>query len=146
MCAAKSSTSLGAGSRTSCPAAAVSGADRFDLAALRGGGHQPGGGGFGGAAGLGHQVHHGLADPPHRRMLKLDFLRRIETSRRFDQPEVAFVNQVEQRHAEVTEPLGVMHDDAQVRLHEARERIFITVLLKAPAKLTLVIRCQRGKV
>ena len=56
------------------------------------------------------------------------------------------MNQIEQRHAEMAKPLCVVNDDAQIRLDQTRERIFVAVLLKAPAKLTLVIRCQRGKI
>ena len=55
------------------------------------------------------------------------------------------MNQVEQRHAEMAKTLRVLHDDAQVRLHETAQRVFITVLLNAPAKLPLVVRSARGR-
>ena len=50
------------------------------------------------------------------------------------------MNQVEQRHAEPAKPFRIVHNDAQVGLHETPERIFITVLLELLAELTLVIR------
>ena len=71
---------------------------------------------------------------------------RIEPARGFDQAEVAFVDQIEQRHAQMAKTLRILHDDAQICLDETRECVFITVLLDAAAKLALVIRCQRGKV
>ena len=37
----------------------------------------------------------------------------------------------------------IVVDDAQIRLHETAERVFIAVLLKLLAELTLVIRRQR---
>ena len=61
------------------------------------------------------------------------------TARRFDQAKVAFVNQVQQRHAQPAEPLRVAHDQAQVRLDEAAERDLITVALNETTELTLIV-------
>ena len=91
-------------------------------------------------------MHHGLTDPPHRCGLKVRVAGWIETPCRFDEPEVTFVNQVEQRHAEPAKPFCIMHDDAQVGLHETAERIFVTVLLELLAELTFIIRRERWKI
>ena len=58
----------------------------------------------------------------------------------------AFVDQIEQRHAEPAKPFRIVHDNAQVGLHETPEGIFVAVLLEFVAELTLVIRCQRRKI
>ena len=68
--------------------------------------------------------------------------RRIEAARRFDQSEIAFVNQIEQRHAEPPKPLRVSDDHAQVGLHEPPERNLIAVLVNETAKRALIVSCQ----
>ena len=62
---------------------------------------------------------------------------RIVPARRFDQTEIAFVNQVEQRHAEMAEALRIANDHSQVRLHEPTQRDLIAMLLHSTAKLPL---------
>ena len=71
--------------------------------------------------------------------MKVCAARRIEPARGFDHPEVALVNQIEQRHAKTAKAPGVGDDEAQVRLHEAAERVFITVLLNLAAEMPLVV-------
>src|SRR6185436_11676601 len=113
-------------------------ANRIDEAALDRGGQQSRRGRFGGPAGLGKQVHHRLSHPPQRRRLKIR-ARWIVSSSRFDQSEVAFVNQLEQRHAEPAKALRVSDDHAQVGLHETAERNLIALLMNETAQLLLVI-------
>ena len=83
-------------------------------------------------------MHHRLANPPQRRRLKIR-ARRIEATRGFDQSEIAFVNQIEQRHAEAAKTLRIADDHAQVRLHETAQRHLITVLVNQTAELLLVV-------
>jgi hypothetical protein len=87
-------------------------------------------------------VHHRLADPPQRGRLKIRTLRRIETSCCFDQAEIAFVNQIEQRHAEPAKALRISNDHPQICLHQTAERNLITMLLHAVAELLLVVARQ----
>ena len=117
----------------------------FNVAALRGRGHQARGAGIGVGAGFREQVHHRLPDPPQRRGLEVRVVRGIEPPCCLDQSEIAFVDQVQERHAEPPESPGVVHDHAKVGLHEKTECVFVAVLLNSCAKLTLVIRCQRGE-
>ena len=74
-------------------------------------------------------------------------MRRIKTASRFNQAEIAFVNQVEQRHAETAKALGIANHHAQVRLHETAERNLITVLLNLMTELVARrLRVSEGKV
>ncbi len=82
------------------------------------------------------RIHHNDA------RLKIRALRGIESPRGFDQPEIAFVNQIEQRHAEMTKALGVSDDHAQVRLHQSPERNLIAVLLNLMTKHLLIVARQ----
>ena len=50
------------------------------------------------------------------------------------------MNQVEQRHAKTAKAPGVADDEAQVRLHEAAERVFIAVLLNLATEMPFVVR------
>ena len=55
-----------------------------------------------------------LPDPPDRIGDELDVALRVEAARRFDQPEVALVNEIEKGDAEAAVALRVADDEAQV--------------------------------
>ena len=59
-----------------------------------------------------------LADPPRRVRRELEALRVVELLDRTDQPEVALLDEVEQRHPATDVALGDRHDEAQVGLGE----------------------------
>ena len=71
----------------------------------------------------GQRVGHRLANPPDRVGDELDVALRIEAPRRFHQAEVAFVNQIEEGHAEAAVSLGVADDEAEVAFDEPPERV-----------------------
>ena len=98
------------------------------------------------ASGLRQQMHDRLPDPPHGVGDELDVALGIEAARAFDQPEIAFVNQIEKRHAEVAIALGVRDDEAQVRLARASARASSSdELLDAAAELALLVDRQAGE-
>jgi hypothetical protein len=86
-------------------------------------------------------VHHRLSNPPHRRRLEIR-ARGIESTRGFDQTEIALVDQIEQRNAETPKTLRVANDHEQVRLHETPQRHLITMLVNQTAKLLLVVSSE----
>ena len=71
-----------------------------------------------GARLVGDRARDGLADPPRRVGGELEALRVVELLDRTDQPEVALLHEVEQRHAPPDVALGDRHDEAQVGLGE----------------------------
>lgn len=113
-------------------------ANRVDQPALRGRGEQSLRTRFRGAAGFGQQMHHRLANPPQRGRLKIG-MRGIVPARRFDQSEVALVNQIKQRHTKMTEALRVTNHHAQICLHKTAKRHLIAMLLNLSTEFLLVV-------
>ena len=70
-------------------------------------------------------MSHRLANPPDRVGDELDVAPGIEAARRLHQPEIAFVNEVEERDAEAAIALGVADDEAQVGFDEPAERVLV---------------------
>ena len=91
---------------------------------------------------IGEDVHHRLAHPPDRVRDELHVVRRIEPVRRFDEPEVAFVNQVEEGDAEPPVPLGEGDDEPQVGFDQARDRCFVAVVVDAMRERALLVDGQ----
>src|SRR5262249_51076280 len=91
---------------------------------------------------MGEHVHQRLAPPPDGGGDELDVAGRVEPPRRFDQPEVAFVNEVEERHAEAAIALRVGDDEPQVRLDEPRDRFFVALVVDAVAERALLVRVE----
>ena len=91
---------------------------------------------------IGQGLHHRLANPPHGVADELDVARRIETSRRLNQPEIAFVNEIEKRDAEAAIPFGEAHDEAEVGFDQARHRRLIAVALNTVPELALFLDGQ----
>lgn len=75
-----------------------------------------------GAALVGHAAGDGLTNPPRGVGRELESLCVVELFHRADQPEVALLDQVQQRHATTRVPLGQRHHQAQVRLQQVTAR------------------------
>ena len=75
-----------------------------------------------GAALVGQGVDDRLAHPPDGVGDELDALVRVEALGRLDQPDVALVDQVEERQAAATVPFGVGDDETQVGLDQPLQR------------------------
>ena len=58
-----------------------------------------------------------------------------------DQPDVAFVDQVEEQDVRVAVALGVRHHEAQIGLDQLLQRALV-VLLHTPAELALALRSE----
>ena len=79
----------------------------------------------------------GLADPPHGVGDELHVPVRIEPPAGLDQPEIAFVNEIEERHAKPPVALGVADDKAEVAFDEPAEGRLVAVSLDPAGKLPL---------
>jgi hypothetical protein len=66
------------------------------------------------------RAHHRLGDPPDRVGREVEPALVLELLDGPDQAEVALLDQVEIRHAEVAVALGELHHEAQVVAHEGR--------------------------
>ena len=88
------------------------------------------------------RVRHRLAHPPDRVGDELDVARGIEPARRLHQPEVALVNEIEERHAEAAIALGVADDEAEVAFDEPRSAASSLSSLDAAAELALLVGRQ----
>ena len=86
-----------------------------------------------GAAGVGDAAGDGLADPPRGVGRELEPLAPVELLDRVHQPEVALLDEVEQRQARRLVFLGDRHHQAEVRLNEG------ALGLQAPALLAAQI-------
>ena len=75
-----------------------------------------------GAALIGHAASDRLTDPPRGVGRELEALCVVELLHRADQAEVAFLNQVEQRHAASGVPLRQRHHESKVRFEEMPAR------------------------
>ena len=62
---------------------------------------------------------------------ELDVALRIEPARRLHQPEIAFVDQIEERHAEAAIALRVADDEAKVAFDQPPQRLLVAVVLDA---------------
>jgi len=84
----------------------------------------------------------GLTDPPHGVGDELYVPVRIEPPARLDQPEIAFVNEIEEGHAKPAVALGVADDKSEVAFDEPAERRLIAVGLDAAGQLAFFFRRQ----
>ncbi len=98
-----------------------------------------------GAALVGDGARHRLADPPRRVGRELEALRPVELLDRPDQPEVAFLDQVEQRQARARVHLRDRDDETQVALDEVLLRPLVAGVL-APRELVLLLARQQRAV
>jgi hypothetical protein len=72
-------------------------------------------------------------------------VRGIEAARRFDEAEIAFVDQIQEGHAVATVALRVRDDKAKIRLDELRHRGFVAIVLDARAERAFLVRRQAWK-
>ena len=75
-----------------------------------------------GAALISHSAGDRLTDPPGGVRRELEALGVVELLHRTDESEVAFLNQIEERHAAAGVALGQRHDESQVRFQEVATR------------------------
>ena len=80
---------------------------------------------------VGQRARHRLADPPGRVRRKLVAHAVVELLHRADQAEIAFLDQVEQRHAGLRVVARDRHDEAQVRLDQLPLRDLVAGVLAA---------------
>src|SRR5262249_104483 len=67
---------------------------------------------------------------------------RIETPRRFDKAEVAFVDQVERRNAAAAIALRVADDEAKVALDELRQGVIVAIVADAVTERAFFVDAQ----
>ncbi len=91
---------------------------------------------------IGEHVHQRLAHPPDGVRDELDVARGIEAPRRFDESEIAFVDEIEERHAEAAIPFRVRDDEAQIGFDEPRDRGLVAVGADARAERALLVDRQ----
>ena len=82
-------------------------------------------------------MHDCLAHPPDGVGDELDVVRRVEAPGRFQQPQVAFVDQVEERDAEAAVALRVRDHEPEVGLDEPLDGRAVPVGLDAQPELAL---------
>src|SRR5690606_31854642 len=87
----------------------------------------------------------GLADPPGGVGREAEAPLRVELLDRADQPEIAFLDQIEQRQAAVHVAPGDLHHQAQIALDHALARGGIALLRAGRVVHLLRRRQQRGK-
>ena len=97
------------------------------------------------AALVGERTRHGLADPPGRVGRKLVAHLVVELLDRADQPEVALLDQVEERHAGLRVVARDRHHEPQVALDQAPLRELVAEVL-APGELALLRRREQPAV
>jgi hypothetical protein len=88
---------------------------------------------------------HGLADPPGRVRRELVAHAVVELLDRPDQAEVAFLDEIEQRHAGCPVVPGDRHDQPQVALDESTLGVLVAGVL-APRELALLLSRQQPAV
>jgi hypothetical protein len=93
---------------------------------------------------VGDRPGHRLADPPGRVGRELEALRPVELLDRADQPEVALLDQVEQRQARARVHLGDRDDEAQVALDEVALGPLVAGVLAAGQLRFLLAGQQRS--
>src|ERR1043166_8178713 len=83
---------------------------------------------------FGQRLQNRLADPPHRVRDELDALRLVEFVSGANEAQVAFIDQVRERHALVLILFRHRHDEPQIRPHEFVEALLVahTNLLGQP--------------
>src|SRR5580765_2995329 len=64
---------------------------------------------------------------------------RAGSNRRADEPEVALVDEIEERHAEAAVALGVGDDEAEVGFDQPRQRGFVAVVADAEGQRALFV-------
>src|SRR5206468_409340 len=85
------------------------------------------------------RVHHRLPDPPHRVADELHVARRIEPARGFDETQISFVDEVEERDAQTAIAFGVADHEAEVRFDQPQQRRVIAIALNACAEIALLV-------
>ncbi len=88
------------------------------------------------------QVQQGLSNPPERMNDKRRAQVWIEATTGFDETEVAFVNQFERRHSQMTIAPGICDDEAEIRFDETGERVIVAMLAHATREILLFVRRQ----
>ena len=94
---------------------------------------------------VGERARYCLTDPPRRVGRKLVAELVVELLDRADQAEVAFLDQVQQRHAGLRVVAGDRHDEPEVRLDQLLLGLFVALVLAA-CELALFCRCQERAV
>src|SRR5919197_458291 len=92
---------------------------------------------------IGERTRHGLADPPGRVRRELVAHLVVELLDRADQPEIAFLDQIEERDAGLRVVARDRHDEPEVRLDQLLLRLLVALVLPSRELALLSGRQER---